>query len=433
MRILFAGVSADGHFNPLSGIAVHLKSVGHDVRWYTGASMSSRLARMAIPSYPFRRSTEITGENLPALFPERAGLRGPALIRFDGEKIFFSNVAAYFEDIVEIDREFPFDLLFCDAAFYGARLVRECLGKRVAVLEPGWESMSDDPNVPPPFLGLRPADGPVRRWAYRGLKRAMDVMVNRQLRAAYNVALAANGLPAITWSVFDEAVRVSDVCFLNGVPGLAYCRAHSDPKQHFLGVCRPYRDPSRPPPALPAGVGSDGRRTVLVSQGTVDNHDPEKLIVPTLKALGGSGFRVLVATGSARLTRELRPLYDGPDVLIEDWIDFDAVLPHVDVFVCNGGSGSLLAGFSHGVPVVGAGTREGKNDNNAHLAYHGLGIDLRTERPTPRAMRAAVARVVVDPSFRRSAARIQREIAGYDAHAIVDDALAPLVPAGSPR
>ena len=42
-------------------------------------------------------------------------------------------------------------------------------------------------------------------------------------------------------------------------------------------------------------------------------------------------------------------------------------------------------------------------------------------------MRNAVARVMVEPSFRRSAARVRDEIGRYAAHAIVDDHLAALV------
>ena len=33
-RILFATVPADGHFVPLTGIAMALRTLGHDVRWY---------------------------------------------------------------------------------------------------------------------------------------------------------------------------------------------------------------------------------------------------------------------------------------------------------------------------------------------------------------------------------------------------------------
>jgi UDP:flavonoid glycosyltransferase YjiC (YdhE family) len=422
MRILFACVPADGHLNPLTGLAVHLRERGHDIAWYTGPSMRGRVERLGVQFHPYRRAREITGENLPTLFPERAKLRGPALIRFDGEKVFLVNVRAYLEDIREIDGTWPFDLLFCDSAFFGARPVKELLGKRVLALDAGWESLTDDPLVPPPFLGLPPARGAARRWAYRALKGTMDVLVNRHLAAAYNAELAAVGARPVSWSVFDDPVRTAEALFLNGVPGLGYPRARPAPVIKHLGACLPYRDPGRPP--APPLDPAPGRRTVLVSQGTVDHHDPDKLIVPTLKALGGSGFRVLVATGSTGSAQRLRPLYAGPHVTIQDWIDFDAVLPRVDVFVCNGGSGSLLAALRHGVPLVVAGTREGKNDNNAHIAYHGLGIDLRTERPTPRKVRAAVARVLVEPSFRRAAARIRDEMAEYDAHAIVDRQIA---------
>ena len=31
-----------------------------------------------------------------------------------------SNADAYLRDVREINEQFPFDLLFCDAAFYGA-------------------------------------------------------------------------------------------------------------------------------------------------------------------------------------------------------------------------------------------------------------------------------------------------------------------------
>ncbi|WP_299185577.1 hypothetical protein [uncultured Aquimarina sp.] len=35
IKILFACIYADGHFNPMTQLAVHLKKK-RDVRWYTG-------------------------------------------------------------------------------------------------------------------------------------------------------------------------------------------------------------------------------------------------------------------------------------------------------------------------------------------------------------------------------------------------------------
>ena len=64
MKILFASTAADGHFNPMTGVAIHLRDAGHDVRWYTGASYGRRLQEMGIPHYPFKRAREINGDTM---------------------------------------------------------------------------------------------------------------------------------------------------------------------------------------------------------------------------------------------------------------------------------------------------------------------------------------------------------------------------------
>mgnify|MGYP001016572938 CR=1 FL=1 len=48
MKILFATMPFDGHFNPLTGIAMHLKEAGHDVRWYAGSSYAEKLQRLDV-------------------------------------------------------------------------------------------------------------------------------------------------------------------------------------------------------------------------------------------------------------------------------------------------------------------------------------------------------------------------------------------------
>jgi UDP:flavonoid glycosyltransferase YjiC (YdhE family) len=74
---LFASMPADGHFNPLTGIAAHLAAHGHDVRWYAGPEYGRKLDRLGMPFFPYVRATEVTGGNLNDLFPERTRLRGP--------------------------------------------------------------------------------------------------------------------------------------------------------------------------------------------------------------------------------------------------------------------------------------------------------------------------------------------------------------------
>ena len=89
-------------------------------------------------------------------------------------------------------------------------------------------------------------------------------------------------------------------------------------------------------------------------------------------------------------TEALRQRYAAESIIIEDFIDFDAVLPKTDVFVTNGGYGSTLLAIDHGVPMVAAGVNEGKNEICARIGYFGLGVNLRTERPRAAAIRDAV-------------------------------------------
>lgn len=63
-KILFATMPMDGHLKPLTGLAVHLKKCGYDVRWYSGPSYAATVEKLSIPYFPFRQAREINQENL---------------------------------------------------------------------------------------------------------------------------------------------------------------------------------------------------------------------------------------------------------------------------------------------------------------------------------------------------------------------------------
>ncbi len=84
------------------------------------------------------------------------------------------------------------------------------------------------------------------------------------------------------------------------------------------------------------------------------------------------------------------------------------------MFVTNGGWGSVVAALRHGVPVVGAGTREGKNDINARVDVLGLGADLRSERPGAARVARAVREVLADQRIAANVARVRAELVAYD-------------------
>jgi UDP:flavonoid glycosyltransferase YjiC (YdhE family) len=411
MRILFTAMPADGHFNPLTGIAEHLLARGHDVRWYASPQYGRKLDALGMVHFPYRRATEITGANLNDLFPERAGLKGPQLISFDLEKVFVANVEAHFQDIVDIRSEFPFDAMLCDGAMYVEKLVADDL--HIPVFAVGFSAIMPDPKSPPPFFGLRPARTIVGRGVH-GVVRHMLASAMKSGVLYYNEVLASHGVAPIPLDGFPHVPLASARrVFLNGSPGLEFPGYRPLANSEFVGPLVPARAVFGPSAPLPPVVLDPGAKVVLVSQGTVDNTDPTKLIVPTLEALQDGPYVVVATTGGAQ-TEELRRRFPAPNLVIEDFIDYEAVFPHVDVFVTNGGFGSVLSAMRHGVPVVAAGKTEGKNDIDARVGYNRLGVDVRSERPKPARIRAAVERVLTDPAYAASVDALRAELTAYD-------------------
>lgn len=416
MKILFAAMPADGHFNPLIGIAMHLKAAGHDVRWYAPPSYIPKLEQLGIGYFPFIRATEVNAGNIGEFYPERARLRGPALIRFDGNVFFVSNVGNHFEDVRDIDRSFPFDVLFCDDGFYAMQLVKEKLGKRVCAI--GVAPLQETaPDLPPNFAGLKPAKNALGRLAHRGMRAVMDLMVMNGIKANYNAILARYGLPPIKDSFLDIPYLTADVVFQSGVPGFAYPRRNPNPKVQFVGALLPYKTTVATSFAQPEKLAAY-KPVILISQGTVEK-DASKLIVPTLEALKDTGALLIVTTGHGQ-TEALRKSYPQDNIVVEDFVDFDFVLDRADLFICNGGYGSVLLSLSKGVPVLGAGIQEGKNDVNAHVDYFGVGIDLRSERPKPAAIRRAAGRLLSEPQWKQRAGQLRSELNSYHPNELID-------------
>jgi len=149
-----------------------------------------------------------------------------------------------------------------------------------------------------------------------------------------------------------------------GVPGFAYPRRDPNPKVKFVGALLPYKTAIATDFSQPEKLDKV-KPVILISQGTVEK-DPNKLIVPALEALKDTGALLIVTTGYCQ-TEELRKSYSQDNILIEHFVDFDFILDHTDLFICNGGYGSVLLSLSHGVPLVTAGVREGKNDRGSRL------------------------------------------------------------------
>ena len=130
MKILFACVAAEGHISPLTGIAVHLRDRGQDVRWYTGASLAPVVARMGLAFHPFRAGRRDHRRNHPRPLPRARRTARPRIDPVRRREDHSSPTPTpTSDDITHIHAGLDFDLLFCDSAFYGARPVKHLLAQ----------------------------------------------------------------------------------------------------------------------------------------------------------------------------------------------------------------------------------------------------------------------------------------------------------------
>ena len=239
--------------------------------------------------------------------------------------------------MIGLHHEFPFDAIVTDAAFYAAYPITRRLGIPAFGISPAPSPTAKSAGAPPPFFGLTPASTPLARLRHRLVWLMVEGSTRRGVRI-FDSVLAREGLPPYRDSPFQLPWDTVEVMFQTGVPAMDFKGLEWPGNHMFVGPLLPPR--STQSADLPFGAQlADASSVVVVSQGTVDNRDPEKLVVPTLTALAGTDHLVVACTGG-RSTAALQQAFPHNNVVIVDWADFDVLLPHCDVFITNGGYGS---------------------------------------------------------------------------------------------
>ncbi len=235
-------------------------------------------------------------------------------------------------------------------------------------------------------------------------------MINRPLVQRLNRYLKNLRAGPVSTALFESVVELADVYMQLSVPGFEFPGTIPD-TVHFVGAL-PIIPNQAPIP--PWGHELDrSRKVVLVTQGTVANHDFSLLIGPALKALEDEDDLLVVVTTGGRPVSAI----PGPipaNARIATYLPFEWMLPRTDVFVTNGGYGSVNQALSFGIPLVTAGLTEDKADVNARVAWSGVGINLATNKPEPRALRDAVLAALDDPDYRNRASLLAKEFAAID-------------------
>ena len=415
-KILFANFPADGHFNPLTGIAVYLKQMGCDVRWYSSVEYVDKLKKLQIPHYPFQQALNVTGTNVDQIFPERNKIKSAIKkLNFDIQNVFILRATEYYADIQEIHINFKFDLLIADCLFTAIPFVRDKMKKPVIAIGvlPLTETSKD---LPPTGLGKTPSNSLAGKIKQKLLHYAADKILFKKSNQLLHSILEAHDIKHNNYSVFDMLVKKSSLLLQSGTSSFEYKRSDLGKNVRFIGALLPWLPKKQQQPWFDERL-KQYKKVVLLTQGTVEK-DVTKLLVPTLEAFKNTDTLVICTTGGSQ-TAELKKAYPQSNFIIEDFIPFGEVMPYANVYITNGGYGGIMLGIENKLPLVVAGVHEGKNEICARVGYFNLGINLKTETPTPAQLRQAAEKVMHNALYKKNVEKLSHEFARYNPNELV--------------
>ncbi len=410
-KILFANFPADGHFNPLAGLAVHLKTLGCEVRWYSSPTYTEKLKKLQKFHYPFKKAVDVSNNDFDKAFPGRMKYKSQVgRLRFDIIHAFVLRGPEYYADIIDIQKEFNFDLLVADCAFTGIPFVKELIRKPVISIGvlPLNENSKD---LPPSGLGMEPSYsffGKIKQAVLRGITNRF---IFREPNKVMHGLLDKYGIQHNGVSIFNLMVKKADLLLQSGTPGFEYYRSDLSKNIRFIGSLLPYSSNKNQRQWFDERL-NQYKKIVLVTQGTVEK-DINKILVPALEAFKGSDTLVVATTGGSG-TALLKAKYRQQNLIIEDFIPFADVMPYADVYITNGGYGGVLLGIENNLPMVTAGVHEGKNEINARVGYFKYGINLKTETPKPEQIRNAVNEVISNKIYQHNVEKLAIESSRYN-------------------
>ncbi|MBW7975114.1 nucleotide disphospho-sugar-binding domain-containing protein [Bradyrhizobium sp. BR 10289] len=416
MKILIASTPATGHLNPMLAITRILTAEGHEIAFMTGTAFRARVEASGVKFIPLPENVDFDPNDVFSRFPELKTIPpGLEWFRVALERLFVDSIADQHQGLLQSLRDFPADIILADDMLFG--VLPMLLGPRsqrppIALCGTSFLHWAREDGAPN-FLGLPPARSPEERDQYAAKAREFDAAVNEPVSLRLNRALKALGVGPISMPLFHAVVALADAYMQLSVPSFEFPREVPS-SVHFVGT--PPIIPNQVP--LPSWAEDlDGsRKVVLVTQGTVANHNFNLLVAPTLAALADEPDILVVATAGGRPVNAI-PGKVPSNARLARYLPFEWLLPKVDVLVTNGGYGSVNQALSFGVPLVTAGLTEDKADVNARVAWSGVGIDLATNEPTPEAIRNAVRAVLDQPRYQLRATQIADEYAGIDTRA----------------
>ncbi|MGV9478877.1 glycosyltransferase [Gordonia aichiensis] len=411
---LLASTPLVGHVAPLVAVARDLTARGHEVTMLTGSRFAPSIRAAGAQPLRLDGVADFDERELDTYLPHADRYHGIGLSRYQLTQTFVRPMPEQWRGLRAALDAAPVDAILVDNFFLGALpLLVGQRRQRPPVLAVGVGPLAQfSRNTAPPNSGFAPS------WSHAGMlrNRAMNSFARRVLFRSlqrYAIGLYSemteSPVPPGFPFVLDVAASFDSYLHL-GPREFEYPLDDLLPTVRFVGPIDTSR--SIPAPEMPSWWNDiDKSRPIIhVTQGTLANSDFDSLVRPAATALADWNVTVVASTGG----RPVETLGRLPDnCRAAEFLPYDQLLPATSAIISNGGYGTVMLAHAHGVPAVIAPGAEDKPEVAARVAFHGTGIDLRTDSPTHSQIRNAVARVLDDSSYRQAAATLSSALSQY--------------------
>jgi UDP:flavonoid glycosyltransferase YjiC (YdhE family) len=161
---------------------------------------------------------------------------------------------------------------------------------------------------------------------------------------------------------------------------------------------------------LPAGIeGRDRSRPLVYLTLGSTGQSQAHLLAEAVRGLAALDADVLVATGPAVAVEALGEV--PSNVRLESWVAQSKLLPHVDLAVHHGGSGTTLGAFSAGAPQLLLPQGADQFTNAEAVVAAGVGAQLIGDELTADAVRENAGRLLADSTVADAVRALADEVA----------------------
>ncbi len=131
-KILVGTMPFVGHVTPMLPLVRELVQRGHEVRWYTGSHLRSKVEATGASYEPMRLAPDV--EDHLDLFPEMADMAPLTNLKYSIKHLFGDSARGQIGDYRRILRDWPADVCFSESSIIGPAWLHELGGAPAWVL-----------------------------------------------------------------------------------------------------------------------------------------------------------------------------------------------------------------------------------------------------------------------------------------------------------